>query len=145
VHAKNYMEKEPALPPPIYAPEIVARSILYAAQHPKRDVFVGGASKAISSAGFAMPRVLDKVMNASMFRQQQSDQPSAPDRRDALHQPDPRNELRQRQGMDAHVAEHCPYTAVSLRANKIMPALLGAGALFAAWKLARRPTLRSAY
>jgi hypothetical protein len=145
VHAKNYMEKEPALPPPIYAPEIVARSILYAAQHPKRDVFVGGASKAISSAGFAMPRVLDKVMNATMFRQQQSDQPSAPDRRDALHQPDPHNALRQRQGMDAHVAEHCPYTAVSLRANKIMPALLGAGALFAAWKLARRPSLRSAY
>jgi hypothetical protein len=44
-----------------------------------------------------------------------------------------------------HVAEHCPYTAVALRSNKIMPALIGAGALFAAWKLARRPSLRSAY
>jgi short-subunit dehydrogenase len=145
VHARNYMEKEPALPPPVYAPEIVAKSILYAAQHPKRDVFVGGASKAISTAGFTMPRALDKFMNASMFKQQQSDQPSSPDRRDALYEPDPRNELRQRQGMDKHVAEHCPYTAVSLRANKIMPALLGAGALFAAWKLARRPSLRSAW
>jgi short-subunit dehydrogenase len=29
VHAKNYMDKEPALPPPIYAPEIVAKAILY--------------------------------------------------------------------------------------------------------------------
>ena len=143
VHAKNYMEKEPALPPPVYAPEIVAKSILYAAQHPKRDVFVGGASKAISSAGFAMPRVLDKIMNASMFEQQQSDRPSAPNRRDALHEPDPRNELRQRQGMEnRHVIETCPYTAVSLRSNKIMPALLGAGALFAAWKLINRPNLR---
>jgi short-subunit dehydrogenase len=151
VHAKNYMEKEPALPPPIYAPEIVAKSILYAAQHPKRDVFVGGASKAISSGAFAMPRVLDKFMEASMFKQQQSDQPSAPNRRDALHEPDPRNELRQRQGMtNRTVMEHCPYTAVALRSNKIMPALLGAGALFAAWKLIGRPTprrgnLRSAY
>jgi short-subunit dehydrogenase len=146
VHAKNYMEKEPTLPPPVYAPEIVAKSILYAARHPKRDVFVGGASKAISSAGFAMPRVLDKLMNASMFKQQQSDVPSSPNRRDALHEPDPRNELRQRKGMDdRHVIETCPYTAVSLRSNKIMPALLGAGALFAAWKLARRPGLRSAY
>jgi hypothetical protein len=146
VHAKNYMEKEPALPPPIYAPELVAKSILYTAQHPKRDVFVGGASKAISSAGFAMPRVLDKVMNASMFEQQQSDVSSAPNRRDALYRPDPRNELRQRQGMDEHhVIEHCPYTAVSLRSHKIMPALLGAGALFAAWKLARRPSLRNAF
>jgi short-subunit dehydrogenase len=145
VHAKNYMEKEPALPPPVYAPEIVAKAILYAARHPKRDVFVGGASKAISSAGFTMPRVLDKLMNASMYKQQQSDAPSAPRRRDALHEPDPRTELRQRQGMaDRHVLEHCPYTAVSLRSHKIMPALLGAGALFAAWKLARRPGLRGA-
>jgi hypothetical protein len=143
VHAKNYMEKEPALPPPIYAPEIVAKSILYAAQHPKRDVFVGGASKAISSGAFAMPRVLDKFMEASMFKQQQSDQPSSPNRRDALHEPDPRNELRQRQGMtNRTVMEHCPYTAVALRSNKIMPALLGAGALFAAWKLIDRSSLR---
>jgi short-subunit dehydrogenase len=148
VHAKNYMDKEPALPPPVYAPEIVAKSILYTAQHPKRDVFVGGASKAIASAGFAMPRVLDKIMNASMFSQQQSKTPSSPTRRDALHAPDQRNELRQRQGMqqeDRHVIESCPYTAVSLRSHKIMPALLGAGALFAAWKLARRPGLRGAY
>jgi hypothetical protein len=49
VHAKNYMDKEPALPPPVYAPELVAKSILYAAQHPKRDVFVGGAAKALSA------------------------------------------------------------------------------------------------
>jgi short-subunit dehydrogenase len=150
VHAKNYMEKEPALPPPVYAPEIVAKAILYAAQHPKRDVFVGGASKAISAAGFAMPRALDKIMNASMFKQQQSSVPSSPNRRDALHEPDTRNELRERQGMmDRHVIETSPYTAVSLRSNKIMPALLGAGALFAAWKLInsstlRRPSLRNA-
>jgi short-subunit dehydrogenase len=143
VHAKNYMEKEPALPPPIYAPEIVAKSILYAAQHPKRDVFVGGAAKAISSTGFAMPRMMDRFMQASMFKQQQSDLPSSPNRRDALYEPDTRNELRQRQGMSKHVAESCPYTAVSLRSNKIMPALLGVGALLAAWKLGRRPSVRN--
>jgi short-subunit dehydrogenase len=147
VHAKNYMEKEPALPPPIYAPEVVANAILYAAQHRKRDVYVGGASKAIASSGFAMPRALDKFMNAAMFKQQQSDVPSSPNRKDALHECDPRNELRQRQGMGDkhHVAESSAYTSVSLRANKIMPALLGAGALFAAWKLTRRNHLRSAF
>jgi len=138
VHARNYMEKEPALPPPIYAPDIVAKAILYAAEHPKRDVFVGGASKAISSSNLAMPRVLDKFMNASMFKQQQSEIPSAPNRRDALYEPDPRNELRQRQGMSKHVAESSAYTAVAMRADKFVPALLGAGALFAAWKLTRR-------
>jgi short-subunit dehydrogenase len=145
VHARNYMDKEPALPAPIYAPEVVANAILYAAQQPKRDVFVGGAAKAISSSGFAAPRVMDKFMNASMFKQQQSDLPSSPNRRDALYEPDARNALRQRQGMSNHVAESSAYTAVTLRSHKIAPALLGLGALLAAWTLARRPALRKAF
>jgi short-subunit dehydrogenase len=145
VHARNYMDKEPALPAPIYAPEVVANAILYAAQQPKRDVFVGGAAKAISSSGFAAPRVMDKFMNASMFKQQQSDLPSSPNRRDALYEPDARNALRQRQGMSSHVAESSAYTAVTLRSHKIAPALLGLGALLAAWTLARRPALRKAF
>lgn len=146
VHAKNYMDKEPTLPPPVYAPENVARSILYAAQHPKRDVFVGGASRAISTSSFAMPRVMDRLMRATMFKQQQLDQPTSPNRRDALYAPDPRNELRQRQGMNnRHVIEKATYTAVALRADKFMPALIGAGALFAAWKLSHRHSAKPAF
>ena len=146
VHARNYMDKEPTLPPPVYAPENVARSILYAAQHPKRDVFVGGASKAVSSGAFAMPRVMDKFMQGSMFKQQQLEQPSSPNRRDALYEPDPRNELRQRQGMaNRRVLENATYTQVALRSDKFMPVLLGAGALLAAWKFSRRNGLKPAF
>ncbi|TFW24037.1 SDR family NAD(P)-dependent oxidoreductase [Massilia arenosa] len=147
VHAKNYMDKEPALPPPIYAPELVADAILYAAQHPKRDVFVGGASKAVSVGSHHMPRVFDKYMEMSMFKQQQSEQMSSPNRRDALHAPDPDNALRQRNGANGHhVAEHCPYTAVSLRSKPILlTALIGGAALLGAWSYQRRGgTLRSA-
>jgi short-subunit dehydrogenase len=139
VHAKNYMDKEPALPEPIYAPEIVARAILYAAQHPKRDVFVGGMSKVLSVGGFTMPRLIDRYMRASMFRQQQADADSAPGRRDALHAPDTSRELRERNGDLGKVAERAPYTAVSLRSSPLAAAtLLGGGALLAAWSLARR-------
>jgi short-subunit dehydrogenase len=145
VHARNHMEKEPTLPPPVYAPQVVARSILYAAQTPKRDVFVGSAAKAASNLNVLMPRILDRFMEKSMFKQQQLDQPSSPNRRDALHGPDERSELRERQGMPHHVAESSPYTALQLRSNKIMPALLGAGALFAAWKFTRRNGLKSAF
>ncbi|MFY2084685.1 short-chain dehydrogenase, partial [Achromobacter xylosoxidans] len=42
-HARNYMDAQPDLPPPIYAPELVAEAILHAAQTPVRDLFVGGA------------------------------------------------------------------------------------------------------
>jgi hypothetical protein len=138
VHARNYMDKEPTLPEPIYAPEIVARSILYAAQHPKRDVFVGGMSKLLSVGGLTVPRLIDRYMRASMFRQQQADADSAPGRRDALHAPDSTHELRERNGDLGKVAERAPYTAVSLRSAPLAATLLGGGALLAAWSLVRR-------
>ncbi|MFP5392795.1 MAG: SDR family oxidoreductase [Gammaproteobacteria bacterium] len=140
VHAKNYMEEEPALPSPIYAPELVAQSILYAAEHPKRDVFVGGAAKLNSASNYHAPALTDALMSRMMFSQQKSGIPADKSRRDALYEPVPSTELRQRQGMDKHVAEHCPYTAVSMRSNPWMAALVGGGALFAAWRLVRGPS-----
>jgi short-subunit dehydrogenase len=140
VHAKNYLDKEPALPPPIYAPELVAESIVFAAQHPKRDVYVGGHSKFSSVGESTMPRALDRIMRALLFKQQQSDVPSAPGRRDALHSPDASHELRERQGMAARVHERSAYTALALRSAPLKTALLGGGALLAAWGLSRRLT-----
>lgn len=144
VHAKNYMEKEPLLPPPVYAPEIVAHAILHAAQHPKRDIYVGAASKFISSGNAYMPRVLDHVMNASMWRLQKSKADRIPGRRDALHAPDTTQTLRERQGMtERTVRETSVYTAVSLHKKPLAAALLGGGAMLAAWGLARRHGTRT--
>ena len=39
-HAKNLLEKEPALPPPAYAPEAAADAILHCAETPVRDVML---------------------------------------------------------------------------------------------------------
>jgi short-subunit dehydrogenase len=144
-HAKNYMDKEPSLPPPIYAPELVAKSILYSAQNPKRDVFVGGAAKANALGNATVPGLVDRIMRATMFKAQQAAIPSAPNRKDALHAPNPHHELRERQGLSTSVKESSPYTALSLRKGKVVGALLGAGALFAAYKMARRPGLRNAF
>ncbi|MFC0252670.1 SDR family oxidoreductase [Massilia consociata] len=138
VHARNYMEMEPALPPPIYAPEVVAEAILYCAEHPKRDIFAGGASKMISAGSKAMPRLTDYFMRAAMFKQQKSDRPSAPNRRDALYKPDPSTELRQREGMQRTVHERSLYTQASLRTSPWTTALVGGGALLAAFSLSRR-------
>ncbi len=137
-HAKNYMDVEPALPAPIYAPELAAEAILHAAQHPKRDVFVGAAAKMVSVGGNNMPRLLDKFMGAFMFRQQRSNKPTDIARRDALYAPDPSQELKQRQGQATHVFESCPYTALSLRSKTTAALLIGGGALLATWHLKRR-------
>ena len=73
-HARNYMEREPKLPPPVYPPEEVARAILYAATHPKRDIYVGGGSKAMSVMRRLTPGVFDRVSSRTMPSQQQRDE-----------------------------------------------------------------------
>lgn len=69
-HAKNYTSKAKKLPPPVYAPEDVARAILYAAEHPRRSIHVGGAGKIMSLAEKLMPGLNDKassIMVKSQF------------------------------------------------------------------------------
>ncbi len=84
-HARNNMEQEPALPPPVYAPEEVATAILYAASHPVRDLPVGGKSTQMSVMGRVAPRLMDKYMERSMFDKQKGG-PLRRDREGALHE-----------------------------------------------------------
>lgn len=82
-HAKNYMDVEPRLPPPLYSPQAVADAILYAAEHPRRDVYVGSAARAMSAFGQNMPGLADHIVGPQMYRAQRSRRPAA-DRQDAL-------------------------------------------------------------
>jgi short-subunit dehydrogenase len=74
-HARNYMDKEPKLPAPVYPPEEVARAILYAATHAKRDIYVGGGAKAMSVMGRVAPGSMDRVSSRIMPGQQQREEP----------------------------------------------------------------------
>jgi short-subunit dehydrogenase len=134
VHARNYMDVEPKLPAPIYPPEMVAEAILDAAQHPKRDVFVGEAARANSIGGFTLPALFDKLGASAMWNQQRTNKPSRLLRNDALHSSDPDQELQQRLGTQTTGDTH--YKPVSRSPLKL--ALLGGGALAAAWLLTRQ-------
>ena len=57
--ARNYMDHEPDLPPPVYRPREVAEAILAAATSSRRDVYVGGGGKAISVLAAIAPRLFD--------------------------------------------------------------------------------------
>jgi short-subunit dehydrogenase len=63
-HAKSLINAEPLNPPPVYAPELVARAILHAAAHPTRDLIVGGAGKLISLSEKVASRLTDRIMEA---------------------------------------------------------------------------------
>ncbi|HEX7184076.1 MAG TPA: SDR family oxidoreductase [Thermoanaerobaculia bacterium] len=125
-HARNYMEKEPVLPPPVYAPEEVARTILACAEKPMRDVVVGGGGRMMTAMGNLSPRARDKYMEAAMFDLQKTDQPSHLDRPDALYSP-MRGSGREHGGYPGHVMRSSVYTRASLHPGValVFVALLG--------------------
>jgi len=85
-HAKNYLSREPALPSPVYAPEVVAEVILHCATHPERDMFAAGSAKTHSIQESVAPRIVDFIMEALFFSKQHSSKPPV-HRDDALYAP----------------------------------------------------------
>lgn len=74
-HARNYMSQEPKLPAPVYAAGEVARAILYAATHQKRDIFIGSGAAVTSVMGRVAPRMMDRVAGPMMMTQQRRPEP----------------------------------------------------------------------
>ncbi len=58
-HARNYMDREPKLPDPVYRPEEVAAAILHAASHRERDILVGTSARMLHTMGHQAPRTMD--------------------------------------------------------------------------------------
>lgn len=73
-HAKNLTEQEPAPPPPVYAPEVVAEAILHCATHVERELIVGGGARAMIGMYQAMPGTSDRIIRRTMFDAQQTDE-----------------------------------------------------------------------
>ena len=124
-HAKNYLEREPINPPPVYAPEAVAEAILHCAERPERDVFVGGAGKAISLSGHWAPRLMDRLMESFMIPLQKTDEPARDRGEDGLHRAS--GTLEERGGRHAYVSKRSLYTRASLHPVLSSAAFLGAG------------------
>lgn len=125
-HAKNYMETEPTNPPPIYAPETVARTILHCTENSERHVYVGAGGKGIGMLGYYAPRLADLLMETLFARQQQTDRPPTRPRGDnGLDRPS--GDLHERGDYQGHVSESSLYTTASLHPLLTGAALVGAG------------------
>jgi short-subunit dehydrogenase len=122
-HAKNYLETAPENPPPVYAPDTVAETILYCAQHPVRDVFVGAAGKMLSMMDNYAPRIADKYMENMMIEGQKSDRSADTRRLEGLYESSD-SRLSERGDYEGHVAESSIYTQASLH-----PVITGTAAL----------------
>jgi NAD(P)-dependent dehydrogenase (short-subunit alcohol dehydrogenase family) len=73
LHARNRMRRPAKLPPIIYDPRLVARAILFAASHQRREIVVGGFGLGAAWGNRLFPGLLDKAMVAVGRRVQQTD------------------------------------------------------------------------
>ena len=137
-HARNYLNIEPENPPPVYAPDTVAEAILYCAENPVRDLFVGAAAKAHEVMGKFAPRTFDKIMESTLMGQTRSSEPAKPHPKESLYESKDAS-LNERGTYDGYVAESSVYTQLS-RHPKLTAATLalGAGLAYSAIKRGRK-------
>lgn len=126
-HAKNLMDEPPRLPPMLYDPTLVADAVLFACEHPRRHLYVGGSGYLVSLAGRLAPRLTDVAMETfGVGAQQKPGDPGDEAKRDNLHEARSDGE----EHGDQHV--HVRKTSLLLEAQKnpLNVPMAAAGALF---------------
>jgi NAD(P)-dependent dehydrogenase (short-subunit alcohol dehydrogenase family) len=74
--------------PPIYQPEVAARAVAYAAEHPnRREYWVGASTTATLIVNAVAPGLLDRYLARTGFKAQQTGQPKDPDQPANLWEP----------------------------------------------------------
>jgi NAD(P)-dependent dehydrogenase (short-subunit alcohol dehydrogenase family) len=119
--ARTYLGVEPQPVPPVYAPEVVARAILSAAQTPLRELIAGGAGVKLSAARFA-PRLADLYMERSTFDAQGTGVP-VNGRPDNLYQPVADDGGERGRNWRGHTRRTSVYTRAVLRPGAAVTAL----------------------
>ncbi len=135
-HAPNYMGVEATLPPPVYAPETVARVILRAATHPTRNITVGGAFKTQTALNKVVPGLIDAFMRTFVWDQQRrEDEPIGRRELRGLEAPSGRTEfgaLHERGDMDRWTMPFSAYTEARMHPLAATAVLAGIGLLVGA-------------
>jgi NAD(P)-dependent dehydrogenase (short-subunit alcohol dehydrogenase family) len=86
--ARTKLGVKPMGAPPIYEPETVADVILYAAEHPTRDIVAGGAAQAMIINQRLSPRMMDAILaKRAGFSPQMTNEPKPEDAPDNLFEP----------------------------------------------------------
>jgi hypothetical protein len=73
--------------PPIFQPEVAAKAIVFAAEHRRREIWVGMPTVRAILGNRLMPKVLDRFLGMTGFSSQQRDEPADPQSPDVLFTP----------------------------------------------------------
>jgi NAD(P)-dependent dehydrogenase (short-subunit alcohol dehydrogenase family) len=84
----NRLPNRPRPVAPVYQPELAARAVVHAADHPgRREYWVGGSTVGTLVANKLVPGVLDRYLARTAYEAQQTDQPADPGRPVNLWEP----------------------------------------------------------
>jgi hypothetical protein len=86
---RTKLPRHPKPVPPIFQPEVAARAILYAAKHPRRELFVGWPTVRAIAGNAIAPSLADSYLARTGYEAQQLAELVDPDRRDNLFAPAP--------------------------------------------------------
>jgi len=86
---KSRLPRRPQPVPPIYAPEIAADAIIWAAEHRRSELSVGGPTVLAIWGNKIAPSLADEYLARTGYDSQQTDEPADPSRPDNLWAPLP--------------------------------------------------------
>jgi NAD(P)-dependent dehydrogenase (short-subunit alcohol dehydrogenase family) len=85
--AKTKIGVRPQGAPPVYAPQLVADTIVAAAEQNRRELIVGGAGQGLAIGQRLSPRIMDALMKIVAFEGQKTSIPKGPDDENNLYGP----------------------------------------------------------
>jgi NAD(P)-dependent dehydrogenase (short-subunit alcohol dehydrogenase family) len=111
-NARTKLGVKPTAPPPVYHVDVVVDAIVHAAQHPARDIVVGGAAKALIVLESLAPRVLDTLLRNVGYRLHYTGDPKPEGSPDNLFEPVPGHDTAQ--GTRGHHLSRSLFTSLRL-------------------------------
>jgi len=86
---KNRLPRKPQPVPPIFQPEVAAEAVVYAADHARREMYVGWPTVKAIVGNKLVPGYADRYLAERGYDAQQTDEPADPERPDNLWAPVP--------------------------------------------------------
>jgi len=135
-HAKNYMDAASLVPPPVYAPEVVADAVLHAAEYPTRDLVVGGFGRAMIAVSRLVPSLADRLFSYSFHKTARDETRPPRDTAKNLHQ---HGDDGHRYGDQGHLFQNSLYTSARRHPRTALGAI-AAGVVILGLLARRRPS-----
>jgi short-subunit dehydrogenase len=127
--------------PPIYQPELAAKAVLYASEHPKRrEYWVGGSTAGTLLANAVAPGILDRYLARTGFNSQQTREPRPADQPVNLWEPadeQPGTDEGAHGAFDGKATTRSPQLWASQH-HGLLAAAGGAAIAGAVWMISRR-------